>query len=760
MASPSSPERQPDQDGVAALVHGFAEPALLVRAGRITAINELAQQLLGGGAPGVPLGSVLRPTLVGALGGTPADLFEGMVGPMLTPARVLLADGVELDLEVSVSPLFPGQARGSFLVLRDVTSRDTREAQRMRGYRRLIDRAADLMITHDLTGRITYTNLSCQRALGYEPGEMVGMQITQIMEPLRSTPSRDARTAYDAVSTLYEAELVAKDGGIAPYEISSSVVGDESGPRARLLIARDISARRHAEQALRRSDEAFRAAAEGSFDSLFLLEAMRDETGRLEDFRLVDLNRRALKLGHSRRNRVLGRPLRELLSQKTHQIFFKRCVRVLETREPLEEEVAPNASEIDAAWLRYQIVPLANGLAVTARDVTERRRLEEELRHSQKMEAVGRLAGGIAHDFNNLLTAINGYSDLLLERVSRDNPLRADLQEIHRAGERAAALTHQLLAFSRRQVLKPERLNLNTVIGEMENMLRRLIGEHIEVRTNLAPDLGPVRADRGQIQQVLMNLVVNARDAMETGGVLSLETANCGDAAERREFGAPPGRHVMLVVSDTGCGMDEDTLPHIFEPFFTTKPSGKGTGLGLSTVYGIVQQSGGHLSAHTLLGSGSVFRIFLPLDEKSEDPRSPHPPRTSAARGRETVLLVEDEPLVGRLAERVLSEAGYTVVYASNGLEARERFGEQRGAIDLLVTDVVMPRMGGLQLAGLLRAEQPGLRVLFLSGYNDGAVLNGRAGSGTGFLGKPFTAEALSSEVRRLLDAENEGGNA
>jgi two-component system, cell cycle sensor histidine kinase and response regulator CckA len=750
------PQRQAGHDGIVALVHGFAEPALLVRAGFITAINELAQRLLGGGVPGVPLSSVLRPTLVGALGGTPTDLFEGTVGAAVTPARALRADGSELDLEVTVSPLVIEQANGCFLVLRDVGSRDTREAQRMRGYRRLIDRATDLMITHDLTGCITYTNASSQRALGYAPGEMVGMQIAQIVAPCRE-PSRSTRIDADAASTLYEAELVAKDGTMAPYEISSSVVGDESGPRARLLIARDISARRQAERALRRSDEAFRAAAEGSFDALILLESMRDETGRLQDFRIVDLNRRALKLGRVRRNRVLGRPLCEVLSQKTHALFFKKCARVLETREPFEEEISPNASEIDAAWLHYQMVALVDGISVTARDVSERHRLEEELRHSQKMEAVGRLAGGIAHDFNNLLTAINGYTDLLLERVSRDHPLRPDLQEIHRAGERAAALTHQLLAFSRRQVLKPERLDLNAVIGDMENMLRRLIGEHIEVRTNLAADLGRVRADRGQIQQVLMNLVVNARDAMEAGGLLTLETANCDGAAERQEAGVPAGRHVMLSVSDTGCGMDEETLAHIFEPFFTTKPSGKGTGLGLSTVYGIIQQSGGHLSAHSQPGAGSVFRVFLPLDEKAEDLTSPQPIRTSAAKGRETVLLVEDEPLVGRLAERVLTQAGYTVIYASNGLEARSVFSQGKGAVDILVTDVVMPRMGGPQLAGLLRAEQPDLRVLFLSGYNDGAVLSGTVESGTSFLGKPFTAEALSNEVRRLLDGGSEG---
>jgi two-component system, cell cycle sensor histidine kinase and response regulator CckA len=750
-------EHQVGHDGIVALVHGFAEPALLVRAGFITAINELAQRLLGGGSPGVPLSSVLRPILIGALGGTPADLFGGTVGAAVTPARALRADGSELELEVIVSPLLIERASGCFLVLRDVSSRDTREAKRLRSYRRIFDRAPDLMITHDLDGRITYTNASSQRALGYEPEEVLGMQITQIVAPSRGNASSGARIA--AAPTLYEAEFIAKDGTLAPYEISSSVIGDERGPRARLLIARDISARRQAEQALRRSDERFRAAAEGSFDAVFLLEPVRDGTGRLQDFRIVDLNRRALKLGRVRRNRVLGRPLRELLSPKTHDVFFKKCVRVLETREPLEEEIAPNASEIDAAWLRHQIVPLVDGVAVTARDVTERHRLEEELRHSQKMEAVGRLAGGIAHDFNNLLTAINGYSGLLLERVPKDHPLRPDLQEIHGAGERAAALTHQLLAFSRRQVLKPERLDLNAVIGDMENMLRRLIGEHIEVRTSLAQNLGHVRADRGQIQQVLMNLVVNARDAMESGGLLTLETANSGfDGTDpSQEVGAPAGRHVMLAVSDTGCGIDEETLARIFEPFFTTKPSGKGTGLGLSTVYGIIQQSGGQVRAQSRPGAGSVFRVFLPIDERSEDAASPQPLRTSTPRGRETVLLVEDEPLVGRLAERVLIQAGYTVLYASNGLEARGVFSQRDGAIDILVTDVVMPRMGGPQLAGLLRAERPDLRVLFLSGYNDGAVLGGTAASGTSFLGKPFTAEALSGEVRRLLDGGSRG---
>jgi len=754
---PRRPLQEPHSgpDGILELVRGFAEPALLVRAGLIAAINAPAQRLLGGGAPGVPLSEVLRPILVGALGGTLNDLFRGTVGATVTPARALRADGSELDLEVSVSPLAIDQASGCFLVLRDVGSRDTREATRLRGYRRIIDRAPDLMITHDLGGRITYTNGSSQRALGYEPGEMLGMEITQIVVASDSAPPGSARMATEETSTLYEAELVAKDGARTPYEISSSLIGDEGDPRARLLIARNISARRQAERALRRSDEHFRGAAEGSFDALVLLESVCDEAGVLRDFRVIDLNRRALKLGRGRRNYVVGRRMGELLSAETFEVFFQKCAQVLETRKSLEEEVTINASEVDAIWLRYQVVPLVDGVAVTARDVTERHRLEEELRHSQKMEAVGRLAGGIAHDFNNLLTAINGYSALLLERVPKDHPLRADLQEIQGAGERAAALTHQLLAFSRRQVLKPERLDLNAVIRDMENMLRRLIGEHIEVRTKLAPNLGHVRADRGQIQQVLMNLVVNARDAMEAGGVLRLETADFDGALDQAPgIAAPPGRHVVLAVSDTGCGMDEETLARIFEPFFTTKPSGKGTGLGLSTVYGIIQQSGGQLRAQSRPGAGSVFRVFLPRDERSEEAKSPQPPRTSAARGRETVLLVEDEPLVGRLAERVLTEAGYTVVYASDGLEARRVFRQCTSGVDILVTDVVMPRMGGPQLAELLRAERPDLRVLYLSGYNDGAAFSGTAESGTSFLGKPFGADALSNEVRRLLDGE------
>jgi signal transduction histidine kinase/CheY-like chemotaxis protein len=427
----------------------------------------------------------------------------------------------------------------------------------------------------------------------------------------------------------------------------------------------------------------------------------------------------------------------------------------MESGLPLEGEFEPDSSKVRAAWVRLQVIPLGDGIAVTARDVTERHRLEEELRHSQRMEAVGRLAGGVAHDFNNLLTAINGYGELLLSRVPEGDAMRVDVQEICSAGERAAALTQQLLAFSRRQMLKPEPLDLNAVVAEMDKMLRRLIGEHIDVETRLAPDLCLVHADRGQLEQVVMNLVVNARDAMESGGTLTLETANVGADARgaRREPGAPPGRHAMLLVRDTGCGMDEETLAHVFEPFFTTKPSGKGTGLGLSMVYGIVQQSGGQIVARSKPGEGSTFRLFLPLAPPVAAAVVVAAPEVAAAGGRETVLLVEDEALVARLAERVLRDAGYTVLRAGDGIEAEQVFRRHAGAIDLLVSDVVMPHLGGPELAERLRTARTDLPVLFLSGYNDSAVLGrGLLRRDTSFLGKPFNPAALAAEVRRLLD--------
>jgi PAS domain S-box-containing protein len=396
------------------------------------------------------------------------------------------------------------------------------------------------------------------------------------------------------------------------------------------------------------------------------------------------------------------------------------------------------------------------GFEIIAEDVTARSRLEDQLRQAQKMEAVGQLAGGIAHDFNNLLTIINGYSQLLLDRMDSADTCRGFADEVKRAGERAAALTRQLLAFSRRQVLAPQILDLNTVVTGVEKMLKRLIGEDIQLLTALDVRLGPVRADPGQIEQVILNLAVNARDAMPKGGKLTLETANVELDSEYVETHplATSGPHVMLAVSDNGCGMDRHTLSHIFEPFFTTKEPGKGTGLGLATVYGIVKQSGGNIWAYSEPGKGTTFKIYLPRVQEAVTAAAPAEGRTASPRGSETILVVEDDPAVRPLVRGVLLSRGYSVLEASRGDEALSVSESHRGPIKLLVTDIVMPGMNGRDLAEQLLLRHPETRVLYMSGYtNDAIVHHGVLAEGAAFLQKPFTPDALARKVREVLDA-------
>ena len=394
-------------------------------------------------------------------------------------------------------------------------------------------------------------------------------------------------------------------------------------------------------------------------------------------------------------------------------------------------------------------------------DVTARKQLEEQLREAQKMDALGRLAGGIAHDFNNLLTVIGTYSTFALRQLEDDDDdLRRDIEEIQKAGERATSLTQQLLALSRRQVLQPQVLDLNAVVADTYKMLRRLIGENIEIVTDLGAALGPVKADPGQIEQVLINLVLNARDAMGSGGRLTIETANVDldvplvhNGVETRS-----GPYVVLTVGDTGCGMDEATRLRVFEPFFTTKEKGKGTGLGLSTVYGIVTQSGGTIFVNSSVGTGTKIEVFLPRPaDATLDPRE-FPPRAAVSAGAETVLLVEDEDGVRVAARRILRERGYRVLEAFDGIDALRVTESHPGPIHLLITDVVMPRMGGPELVERLGELRPDIKVLYISGYTDEAdVARGVAADDAGFLQKPFTQDVLAMKVRSLLDTLSVG---
>jgi len=395
------------------------------------------------------------------------------------------------------------------------------------------------------------------------------------------------------------------------------------------------------------------------------------------------------------------------------------------------------------------------------RDISERNQLEQQLRQSQKMEAVGRLAGGIAHDFNNLLTAIFGYADLLAEDLPPGSAAQADVTEIRTAATRASALTRQLLAFSRQQVLQPVVLNLNDVVGDLQNMLQRMLGEDVELQAHFAADLGNTRADQGQIEQVLLNLVVNARDAMPTGGKLTIETGNVALDEHYAQTHRPvvPGRYVMVAVSDTGVGIDPATQTRIFEPFFTTKEAGKGTGLGLATAYGIVKQSGGYIWVYSEVGRGATFKIYLPRVDAPTDVVAA-PPELGTVAGTETVLLAEDDPLLLPLARDVLKRLGYTVLEARTPADAMAVAQAHNGIIHLLVSDVVMPGESGLQLARRLLEVRPNLRVLYISGYSDEAIVrHGLLDPGTTFLQKPFSPAALARKVRELLDAPRPGGS-
>lgn len=397
-------------------------------------------------------------------------------------------------------------------------------------------------------------------------------------------------------------------------------------------------------------------------------------------------------------------------------------------------------------------------LLVTPQDCARRRQLEDQLRQAHKMEAVGMLAGGIAHDFNNLLTIINGYSQMVLSSLQEEDENRGSVEQIMKAGERAAELTRQLLTFSRRQVVRPKILDLNAIVAGAAVMLRRLIGEHIELRIVAGPDLSKIHADPGQLEQVIMNLAVNSRDAMPHGGTLILETQNV-DLSE--SFRGPnvtlqPGRYVMLTVTDTGTGMDAQTVSHLFEPFFTTKAQGEGTGLGLSTVHGIVRQSGGEIVVHSKTGQGTCVNIYFPglAEAAPEDPADVD--AEQAYSGTETILLVEDEEAVRKLVRQTLERRGYRVLVAASGQDAIRLTEREPGRIHLLISDVVMPQMGGRQLADQLKVLRPKIKVLYVSGYTESALVHtGTLKPGEVFLQKPFTPAMLGRSVRELLDRAN-----
>ena len=517
-------------------------------------------------------------------------------------------------------------------------------------------------------------------------------------------------------------------------------------------IIQDVTERRESEERLGSSERRFRTITENATEMIAILGPTGDT--------LYESPSNERVLGYSPAERI-GRSALDLVhaDDRTRVLeAFDRCA-----REPgVSVRVDYRFCHKDGSWRTLSSLvrsmlddPSVRGVVVNSRDITERLLLQTQLAQSQKLEAVGRLAGGVAHDFNNLLTVIKGNAQLVLTSEGVAEETRREVEEIVGAAERAAALTRQLLAFSRQQVLQPRVLDLNEVVANVEKLLARVIGADVRLVATLAPDLGRVRADPGQIEQVLLNLAVNARDAMPHGGSLVVETSNAVLSGEQVRGHAPmtAGSYVRVSMTDDGIGMDVELQGRIFEPFFTTKEQGKGTGLGLSTVYGIVKQSGGFVWVQSEPGHGATFEVYLPrVDETTETPAAPRiaaPP----SHGKETVLVVEDEALVRALVRRTLQRAGYVVFEAANGQEAMRVCESLTQPLDLLLTDVVMPGIGGRELVRRVLASRPATRVLFMSGYADDAVMRrGILEVGAEFLQKPFTLDELRARVRALLD--------
>jgi len=553
-------------------------------------------------------------------------------------------------------------------------------------------------------------------------------------------------TAHSDAATLQRAKLTDPFGYVLkPYEDRD------------LQTAIEIGQYRHKMERRLREHEQWLAATLGSIGDGVIAT---DEQGRVRF-----LNALAERLTGWTQADAIGMDVREvfqIVGETSRQPVKNPVLEALEQEEPTA--LAPDTLLIDKTGVERPIDDTAapirdvhgkvSGAVLVFRDITVRRRLEGHLRQAQKMEAIGRLAGGIAHDFNNIMTIISGYSEILLADSQSDSDRHDMVQHIHDAGKRAAGLTQQIMAFSRKQMLVPSVLNLNAIVRDMGAMVKRLIGSDIFFEADTAPDLGQVKADPTQIGQVVLNLAANARDAMPNGGRLVVATANAKleEAVTRQHPDVKPGQYVMLSVTDTGCGMSADVLAHVFEPFFTTKGVGQGTGLGLATVYGIVKQSGGHIEVFSKLGEGTSFRVYLPrIDEPK--PESGRVEVGLAAKGHETILLVEDEEMVRRMTKLILSQSGYTVLEASNGKEALAVAERHRGPIHLLITDLVMPNLRGRELAERLTAVRSGLRVLFMSGYTEDMVVQQGVESATAnFLPKPFSLASLTNKVREVLD--------
>jgi two-component system cell cycle sensor histidine kinase/response regulator CckA len=617
----------------------------------------------------------------------------------------------------------------------------------------------DAVFVKDLQGRYLMMNSAGARFLGRSIEEVIGKDASQLFSPAsgRRIMEGDRAVLLSGETRTYE-EVGESDGITRTFFSTKGPYRDATGRVVGLLgISRDITRRKRAEEAIHKSEQRLRIHVEHT--PLAVIEWDLQ-------FRVVAWNAAAERIfGYSREEAmgqhahfIVAPAFRQRVDKVWQDLLDQKCA----TRSAANDDnTTKDGRTISCEWYNTPLVDESGrvfGVASLVQDVTERVALEDRLRHSQKMEAIGRMAGGVAHDFNNILTVILGYSQVLTDGVPAASRLMDATVQIRTAAERAEEITRQLLAFSRKQVLQARVIDLNDVMMNLDTMLRRLIGEDVEVLTVPGSDLGRVKADPGQIEQVIMNLAVNARDAMPRGGKLTLETNNTDldDAYAREHPPLQPGRYVMLAVSDTGIGMDADTQGHIFEPFFTTKEVGKGTGLGLSTVYGIVKQTGGHIWVYSEPDRGTTFKIYFPRVDQPVDRARAEKRPASMKRGTETILLVEDNEQVRQLTYSVLVDCGYKVLAAAGPEEGLALCRANHPDIQLLVTDVILPGMNGPQLAEQVKQVSPHTRVLYVSGYTSNAIVHyGVLDPGLWFLGKPFSVSELVAKVREVLDAES-----
>ncbi len=684
----------------------------------------------------------------------------GQFSPLLIPAIVFslvlrIAQEQFLWSAFLVTVSFAAASARLFVVqsqLLDSSQELQRNLSLLRG---ITEGTTDSIFVKDLQGRYLMINSAGARLLGRRVDQVIGKDDMEVFTPEtgREIMAGDRRVVESGRTQTYE-ELGISDGVARTYLATKGPYRDSHGEVIGLLgICRDITDRKLAEEEIRQSQQKLRIHFEHT-----PLAVVEWDT----QLRITEWSPSAERVFGYSREEALGRDASFLVPPALREHVDRMGQDILSHRggtRSANDNITKDGRTISCEWYNTPLVDESGhmlGVASLVQDVTERVALEERLRQSQKMEAVGRLAGGVAHDFNNLLTVIMGYSQLLTDGLPAASRLKDATAQIRSAADRAAGITRQLLAFSRKQVLSPRVIDLNDIMMNLDTMLRRLIGEDIEVLTVPGRDLGAVKADPGQIEQVIMNLALNARDAMPNGGKLTLETENTdlNDAYALEHSPLLPGRYVMLAVSDTGTGMSPETQAHIFEPFFTTKEVGKGTGLGLSMVYGIVKQSGGYIWVYSELDQGTSFKIYLPRIDQPAEAAGSETRMSGVQRGTETILLVEDDAQLRQLASSVLSHCGYKVLPAAGTEEGLALCRANHRDIHLLVTDVIMPGMNGRQLAEQVKRISPSTRVLYVSGYTSNAIVHyGVLDPGLWFLPKPFSLSALVAKVREVLDA-------